>query len=164
LDLTVDGADEIDPALALIKGGGGALLREKLVARASRYVLIIGDSSKPVSILGRFPLPLEVIPFAAPMVMDWVEDLGGRPVLREAHGPTGEPALTDQGNWLLDCHFDEIRQPAELAAHLADLPGVVEHGLFLGLARAALIADGDEVFLLRPGTPAAPAAGFSALP
>jgi ribose 5-phosphate isomerase A len=164
LDLTVDGADELDPSLTLLKGGGGALLREKLVARASRYVLIIGDSSKPVPVLGRFPLPLEVIPFAAPLVMDWVEDLGGAPAVREVPGSPGEPAVTDQGNWLLDCRFGEIPDPAGLAARLAELPGIVEHGLFLGLATAAVIADGDEVRVLRAGQPPVPAAGFAVLP
>ncbi|GAB3862025.1 ribose-5-phosphate isomerase RpiA [Hymenobacter terrigena] len=163
-DLTVDGADELDPQLQLIKGGGGALLREKVIATASDYLLIVADSSKAVTQLGRFPLPLEVVPFALPWVMDAVESLGGAPVVRVDKLNPDELAQSDQGNLLLDCHFEKIENPAELARQLKTMPGMVEHGLFLGLAKAAIIVQGGEVQVLRPGQTAVPAAAFSTLP
>ncbi len=169
LDLTIDGADEIGPDLTLIKGGGGALLREKVVARASRAMLVIADSSKPVTRLGTFPLPLEVVTFALPWVWDEIERLGGTPQLRTQKSAPGEPALTDQGNNLLDCHFTSadgqpgIADPAALAAHLEAIPGIVEHGLFLGYASAALVADGEQVLLLRRGQPAVSAGEIDSL-
>lgn len=150
LDVDVDGADEIGPDLSLIKGGGGALLREKAVARASRHFLVIADSTKLVPKLGAFPLPLEVVPFTVPWVMDEVQRLGGRPVLRTASG-SDHPYLTDQQNNILDCHFGLIENPAELARRLEEIPGVAEHGLFLGYATTALIADGPEISVLRTG-------------
>lgn len=170
LDLTIDGADEIGPDLTLIKGGGGALLREKVVARASRAMLVLADSSKPVDRLGTFPLPLEVVPFALPWVCDEIERLGGTPILRINPAKQNEPVLTDQGNQLLDCHFTAadgtpgIVDPAALAARLEAIPGVVEHGLFLGYAKAALVADAERVLLLRPGQAAVAATGFESLP
>jgi ribose 5-phosphate isomerase A len=156
VDLTVDGADEIAPDLSLIKGAGGALLREKILARRSRRFLVIADSSKRVAQLGRRRVPLEVTPFAAPWVMDEVAGLGGRPVLRLDKGRPDGPFLTDQHNYLLDCDFGLVSNPAALAARLREISGVVEHGLFLGLAHAALVADGNEVTVLRPGLPPAP--------
>ncbi|TGE28267.1 ribose-5-phosphate isomerase RpiA [Hymenobacter metallicola] len=163
-DLTVDGADELDGDLQLLKGGGGALLREKIVAAASDYLLIIADSSKEVIKLGQFPLPLEVVPFALPWVLDAVAELGGEPVLR-MHPHTGaEPAHSDQGNLLVDCHFQVVSDAPALAAHLKTIPGVVEHGLFLGMAQAAVVARGTSVVVLRPGQMMAPAAAFSTLP
>ena len=150
VDLTIDGADEIAPDLSLIKGAGGALLREKIVARASRHFLVIADSSKRVAQLGRRRVPLEVTPFATPWIMDEVALLGGYPVCRMDHSKPNRPVLTDQQNYLLDCDFGLISDAAALAARLKDIPGVVEHGLFLGLAQAALVADGDTIIVLRP--------------
>jgi ribose 5-phosphate isomerase A len=155
-DLNVDGADEIAPDLSLIKGAGGALLREKILARASRRFLVIADSSKRVAKLGRRPVPLEVTPFATPWVMDEVEELGGKPVWRMDKSTPERPSLTDQQNHLIDCDFGLIADPQKLAAALDEIPGVVGHGLFLGLATAALIADGSEVLVLRPRQPAVP--------
>lgn len=150
-DLTVDGADELDSQLRLIKGGGGALLREKILATASDYLLIIADSSKVVTQLGRFPLPLEVVPFALPWVLDAVAALGGNPTLRIDKKNAPQPAQSDQGNLLVDCSFAQIADPAQLAGQLQAIPGIVEHGLFLGLARAAVVAQGEQVLLLQPG-------------
>src|SRR5271170_1984232 len=140
LDLDVDGADEIAPDLSLIKGGGGALLREKVVARASRYFLVLADASKLVQQLGAFPLPVEVVPFTLPWVMDEIVKIGGNPVLRLKPNSAEEPYLTDQQNYILDCKFGVIEFPADLAARLEKIPGIAEHGLFLGYASAALIA------------------------
>ncbi|PJJ60814.1 ribose-5-phosphate isomerase RpiA [Hymenobacter chitinivorans] len=164
LDLTIDGADELDDRLQLIKGGGGALLREKVVAAASDYLLIIADSSKHVAQLGRFPLPLEVVPFALPWVLDAVAKLGGAPELRLATANPAEPARSDQGNLLVDCHFGELPNPPELARQLEQIPGIVEHGLFLDLARAAVVAQADTARVLRPGVAPAPATDFTDLP
>ena len=147
LDLAVDGADEVGPGLMLIKGGGGALLREKVVASASRSFLIIADSSKPVAELGTFPLPLEVVPFSAPWVLDRVEALGGNPKVR---AKDGKPVLSDQGNNLIDCSFGSIVDPVALALKFEKIPGIVEHGLFLGMAEGALVANDDKVRLLHP--------------
>ncbi|WP_046243859.1 ribose-5-phosphate isomerase RpiA [Hymenobacter terrenus] len=163
-DLTVDGADELDAQLRLVKGGGGALLREKVLATASDYLLIVADSSKEVPQLGRFPLPLEVVSFALPWVLDAVAALGGAPVLRmDRQNPT-QTAHSDQGNLLVDCYFEVLPDPEQLARQLKTIPGIVEHGLFLGLARAALVARGEQVLLLRPGAEPADAASFSELP
>jgi ribose 5-phosphate isomerase A len=150
VDLTIDGADEIAPDLSMIKGAGGALLREKIVARASQHFLVIGDSSKIVAQLGRRPVPLEVTPFATPWVMDEVEELGGNPKWRMDKSKADRPCLTDQQNHLIDCDFGLIADPRDLAVKLKALPGVVEHGLFLGLASAALVADGNDILVLRP--------------
>jgi ribose 5-phosphate isomerase A len=163
-DLTIDGADELDEQLRLIKGGGGALLREKVLATASNYLLIIGDSSKVVPQLGRFPLPLEVVQFALPWVLDAVEKLGGAPVVRHNSADVSQCARSDQGNLLVDCHFEAIADPAKLASQLQNIPGIVEQGLFLGLAKAALVAKGEQVQVLRPGLAPAPAGDFTELP
>ncbi|UOQ99039.1 ribose-5-phosphate isomerase RpiA [Hymenobacter sp. 5317J-9] len=163
-DLTVDGADELDAHLRLIKGGGGALLREKVLATASDYLLIVADSSKEVAQLGRFPLPLEVVPFALPWVLDAVAALGGAPVLRMSKEASAEPAKSDQNNLLVDCHFEVIAEPEQLAAQLQRIPGIVEQGLFLGLARAAVVAKGQDVQVLRPGQPPVAAGSFGELP
>jgi ribose 5-phosphate isomerase A len=142
LDLTIDGADEIDGALNLIKGGGAALTREKIVAASSLRMVVVADASTKVETLGRFPLPVEIIPFGA---MSTVRRIGaaaraagceGELVLRRT-GP--DPLVTDNGNWILDCHFGAIPAPADLDRALAGVPGVVEHGLFIGLATKALI-------------------------
>ncbi|WP_151086423.1 ribose-5-phosphate isomerase RpiA [Hymenobacter baengnokdamensis] len=163
-DLAVDGADELDGQLRLIKGGGGALLREKVLETASRYLLVIADSSKVVPVLGRFPLPLEVVPFALPWVLDALEQLGGAPVLRMRKDDPAAPAYSDQKNLLVDCHFQQIAEPEWLATQLKTIPGIVEHGLFIGLAKAAVVIQGGVAQVLKPGEAARPAAEFAELP
>jgi ribose 5-phosphate isomerase A len=147
IDVTVDGADEVDPKLRLIKGGGGALLREKIVASATRQLVIIVDATKRVPVLGRFPLPVEVIKFAQAVVMKRIEALGAEVSLRR--DPNGNPYLTDENNHILDCRFGQIPDPDGLARQLSDMPGVVEHGLFIGMASVVLVADGSAVVELR---------------
>src|SRR5215467_1312159 len=129
LDLTVDGADEVAPQLALIKGGGGKLLREKIVASASKRFLVVADESKQVAKLGRFPLPVEVIPMAAPLVTDALCNLGFTPRIRFAGD--GKPYVTDEGNFILDCSGQLIEDADTIAAKIDSITGVVEHGLFL---------------------------------
>jgi len=163
-DLTVDGADELDSQLRLIKGGGGALLREKVLATASDYLLIVADSSKVVTQLGKFPLPLEVVPFALPWVVDAVTELGANPVVRVSKTDAKQHILSDQGNLLVDCHFGQISEPAQLATQLKTIPGLVEHGLFLGLASAALVAHGKQVEVLQAGKESVSATDFTAFP
>jgi ribose 5-phosphate isomerase A len=143
LDLTVDGADEIAPKLALIKGGGGKLLREKIVASASKRVVIVADESKQVEKLGRFPLPVEVIQMAAPLVSDALRELGFTPTIRINRD--GTRYITDEGNLILDCSGLLIENPQGMAAKLDSIVGVVEHGLFLGMADLALIAGQQQV-------------------
>jgi ribose 5-phosphate isomerase A len=144
LDLTVDGADEIDGDLRLIKGGGGALLREKIVAAASRRMIVIADGSKRVDTLGRFPLPIEVVPFGLGATLRAVEAaaaaLGARGAFELRRGGPDEPLVTDGGHYIVDAHLGRIERPEALAAALAAIPGVVEHGLFLGLATGAVLA------------------------
>ncbi len=143
LDLAIDGADEVGPDLALIKGGGGAMLREKIVASAAKKFIVIADSSKLVRQLGRFPLPVEVIQMALPVVRRKLEAFGLNPNLR--HHPDGSRYITDEGNCILDCSCVEITDPAKTAADIRGIPGVVEHGLFLGMASLALIASDQGV-------------------
>ena len=140
-DVTIDGADEVAPGLALIKGGGGALLHEKIVAAASRRLVIVADEHKLVKLLGRFPLPVEVIPFAAAPIKKQLEEIGAHPVLRNAQ--QGGPYITDEGNYIFDCHYGEIKDPAAVALAIKTMTGVVEHGLFLGLASVAIVAGPD---------------------
>lgn len=142
VDLTIDGADEIDDRFQAIKGGGGALLREKITASASTRVIIIADSSKLVAQLGKFPLPVEVVPFATEFVRARLSALGARVTVREAGGT---PFLTDQGNYILDAALDEIPRPREIAAAITTIPGVLEHGLFLDEIDTIMIARGDMV-------------------
>ena len=137
-DVTIDGADEVAPGLALIKGGGGALLHEKIVAAASHRLVIVADEHKMVQRLGRFPLPVEVIPFAAAPVKKKLEAIGAHPELRTL--PGGGPYITDEGNYIFDCHYGEILDPAAVGATIKSMTGVVEHGLFLGLASVAIVA------------------------
>jgi ribose 5-phosphate isomerase A len=152
LDLTVDGADEIGPDLALIKGGGGALLREKIVASASATMVVIADASKLVATLGRFPLPVEIAPFGATATRRAVEAAAavagcpGPAKLRLAQN--GHAFVTDGGHWLLDAQLQRIADPQALAVRLAAVPGVMEHGLFIGLARTAILAGPDGVRLI----------------
>jgi ribose 5-phosphate isomerase A len=143
IDLCVDGVDEIDGDLRAIKGGGGALLREKIVAAASDRVVYIADASKRVDILGAFPLPVEIVPFAAGFLRRRIATLGCEPVLRLEHDDA--PFRTDEGNLILDCPFGQIADPEMLGAELTMLPGVVEHGLFLGLIDSVILADATGV-------------------
>jgi ribose 5-phosphate isomerase A len=149
LDLTVDGADEIGPGLSLIKGGGGALLREKIVASASHEMLVMAASSKRVGVLGAFPLPIEVVPFGVAATRRHVEScaaalgLDGTITLRRAS--SGDVYVTDGEHHILDAAFGQIPDPERLAAALDCIPGVVEHGLFIGLASAAVVAGPDGV-------------------
>jgi ribose 5-phosphate isomerase A len=147
IDVDIDGADEFDPQLHLIKGGGGALLREKIIASASQQVVIIADSSKQVAVLGEFPLPVEVIPFAQPLVAKRITALGATVKLRQ--DTKGNPFITDEGHHILDCSFGQIPDPPTLARKLSDMPGVVEHGLFIDLATVVLCAKGENVAELR---------------
>ncbi len=147
LDLTVDGADEIDPDLRLIKGGGGALLREKIVAAASARMAVIADASKLVSRLGAFPLPVEVVPFGLTATQRHIEAalsrLGLAGPIRLRGGTT--PFVTDGGHLILDCLLGAIPDAEGLAAALSQIPGVVEHGLFIGYARVAFVAGAEAV-------------------
>jgi len=143
IDITIDGADEVDPKLNLIKGGGGALTREKVIATASKKMVVVADSGKIVPVLGKFPLPVEVIAFARTVVERKIVSLGGSPKLRLK--PDGSPYLTDNGNEILDCSFGKIADPAALAGELSGTPGVVEHGLFIGLAKLAIVGRGNSV-------------------
>ncbi len=152
LDLTVDGADEVDGELRLIKGGGGALLREKIVATASGRMVVIADASKKVATLGAFPLPLEVVPFGLTatrnMITALAADVGCEGDIKVRVLAGGKPFLTDGGNLILDCHFGRIDQPEELDEALKLIPGVVENGLFIGIADLAVIAGADGVTLI----------------
>lgn len=144
VDLTIDGADEVDPALNVIKGGGGALLREKMVAQASRRELIIVDASKLSPALGtRWPVPVEVVEFGWRASARWIAELGAEVALR--HTPAGKVLRTDQGNLILDCRFGPISDLHALAATLNARAGIVEHGLFLGLVTDLIVADQEGV-------------------
>jgi len=152
LELTVDGADEIAPDLTLIKGGGGALLREKIVASASAKMLVIADESKWVSMLGRFPLPVEIAPFGAAVTRRAVEAAAaaagcpGAALLRK--DKNGQAFVTDGGHWMLDAQLQRIPDPQALADRLCAVPGVMEHGLFIGLAGTAILGGPDGVRLV----------------
>jgi len=147
LDLTIDGADEIDPKGRMIKGGGANLLWEKIVASASRKMVAIVDESKRVQRLGRFPLPVEIIPFSWRSTERQLQNLfkkaGYDDVRIDVRGSREKPLITDSGHYLLDCHLQEIADPEFLAGHLNQIPGVVEHGLFLGIATDAAIGKPD---------------------
>lgn len=149
LDLTVDGADEIDPSLNLIKGGGGALLREKIVAAASDRMIVIADETKWVTRLGRFPLPIEVIPFGFAATRHAIagafakSGVSGQMVIRKR--PDGHAFVTDGGHWIVDAHLGEIPDASRLAGLLNPIPGVVEHGLFIGMASQAMLAGAQEI-------------------
>ncbi len=143
IDVTVDGADEVDHELRLIKGGGGALLREKIVASATKKMIVVADASKQVAHLGKFPLPVEVIKFAQAVVAKRIRALGADVQLRM--NADGTAYRTDENNHILDCRFGEIRDPEGLGRELSGIPGVVEHGLFLGMARVAVFARGSGI-------------------
>lgn len=148
VDLTIDGADEVDPHLNLIKGGGGALLREKMVAQASRREVIVVDESKLSPALGtHWPVPVEVVSFGWRAQVIYLEALGARLVLRQ--GGDSTPVRTDQGNMILDCHFGPIADPARLSAQLKQRAGIVEHGLFVGLATEVIVAGSQGIRRLR---------------
>lgn len=141
IDVTVDGADEIDEDLLLIKGGGGALLQEKIVAAASKKLLIIADESKLVKQLGKFPLPVEVIPFGWKQTMKQIQELGCEKI--EIRSKEQKTFVSDQGHYILDCWFERINAPAILYQQLNNIPGVVENGLFINMADNAIIAYKD---------------------
>jgi ribose 5-phosphate isomerase A len=149
LDLTVDGADEVDPALSLIKGGGGALLREKIVAAASDRMIVICDDSKWVQTLGRFPLPIEVVPFGlaatkrAIVAAFSASGVEGEITVRK--GGDGHAFVTDGGHWIIDAHLGKIPDATKLSMLLNPIPGVVEHGLFIGLASTAILAGSQGI-------------------
>lgn len=150
VDLTIDGADEVDPNLDLIKGGGGAFLREKIVAQASRREIIVVDESKLSPALGtRSPVPVEVIPFGWRSQAAYLESLGARVALRRKSD--GTPFKTDQGNLILDCRFGPIAQPGQLAPRLSERVGIVEHGLFLGLATDVIVGTTQGISHLKRG-------------
>jgi len=155
LDLTVDGADEIAPDLSLIKGGGGALLHEKIVAAASARMVVIADETKWVPVLGRFPLPIEVVPFGLAVTRAAVEaaarDCGAPGPAMLRIGKDGHPFVTDGGHWLLDAVLGRIPDPARLATRLNAIPGVVEHGLFIGMANTAILAGSRGVQVVERG-------------
>lgn len=151
VDLTIDGVDEIDPSLNAIKGGGGALLKEKIVASASDKMVVVGDSRKPVEQLGRSRLPIVVLPFACAWVERAVRDMGLQPERRTLG--TGSSFMTDEGNFIFDLACDPIVDPDSLAAALAGVPGIVEHGLFLAEIDIAFIARGTEVEELHRSKP-----------
>jgi ribose 5-phosphate isomerase A len=143
VDITIDGADEVDPNLDLIKGMGGALLREKIVARASKTEVIVVDDSKLVKTLGtKSPLPVEVVPFGWGTVKKSVEKLGCTAVLREKDG---KPYVTDNGNLILDCSFQSIKEPQKLEKELNNITGIVENGLFVGIADKVVVASDKGV-------------------
>jgi len=148
IDITIDGADEVDPKLNLIKGGGGALLREKVVASASKKMVVVADSTKVVPVLGKFPLPVEIIDFARTVIEKKIAALGATTKLRTKSD--GKPFVTDEGHHILDCSFGQIADPPALARELSGMPGVVEHGLFIGLAKLVVVGRGASVEEIRP--------------
>jgi ribose 5-phosphate isomerase A len=141
--VTVDGADEVDPRGRLVKGHGGALLREKIVACASRSLVIAIDESKRVDALGTMPLPIEIVRFAAPLVMRWLAEQGARPVLRR--DAAGTAFVTDEGHVIADCTWDRIDDPEALADRLDRRVGVVEHGLFLGFNPHVIVGTASDL-------------------
>ncbi len=152
LDLTVDGADQLDEELRLIKGGGGALLREKIVATASGRMIVIADATKRVAVLGSHPLPLEVVQFGVTatrnMVIALAADAGCEGEITLRQGADGKPFITDSGNYILDCAFGSIADPEDLDEALKLIPGVVENGMFLGIADLAIVAGADGISLV----------------
>jgi ribose 5-phosphate isomerase A len=158
LDVTIDGTDEFDPGLALIKGGGGALFREKIVAAASAKLWIIADASKRVPVLGKFPLPVEVNPFGWQVAARRIGELGAQVRLRSmgvsggspGAGSSAQPFVSDNGGYILDCAFGQIPDPTGLEAKLRRIVGVMETGLFVGMTETVFLADGENVTALKP--------------
>jgi ribose 5-phosphate isomerase A len=152
LDLTIDGADQIDDELNLIKGMGGALTREKIVASASKKLVIVADERKKVKFLGEnnHPVPIEAIPFATPIVMPKIKEMGGKPFLRESNKKVG-PVITDNGNIIVDVNFGLVHEPAELNHKLKGIPGVVETGLFVKMADLIYLGERAGVRKLEKG-------------
>lgn len=152
LDLTIDGADEFDPALRLVKGGGGALLREKIVATASKRMIVITDASKKVEMLGAFPLPIEVIPFGCrttvEKIMTVAASLGCKGAITRREDQYGEPFLTDSENFIYDCAFGKIPDADALARELNLIPGVVDNGLFIGIADLAIVGTDEGSYVI----------------
>jgi ribose 5-phosphate isomerase A len=146
IDLTIDGADEVDKNLNLIKGGGGALLREKMIAHASKYEIIVVDKSKIKDTLGDFPLPIEVVKFGYLRTMNVLSNFGCTPKLRTKKGA---PFITDNGNYIIDCKFDKIEKPKSLEKEIDEIPGVVEIGLFVNLANEVIIGKEKNVDIMR---------------
>ncbi len=142
IDLTIDGADEVDRNLNLIKGGGGALLREKMIAYASKYEVIVVDESKIKEYLGDFPLPVEIVKFGYKRTMKNLQSIGCKPFLRIRNGA---PYITDNGNYIVDCKFERIMQPEKIERRIDEIPGVVEIGLFINLANEVIIGKKDGV-------------------
>ncbi|EDY36231.1 ribose 5-phosphate isomerase A [Aciduliprofundum boonei T469] len=145
IDLTIDGADEVDRNLNLIKGGGGALLREKMIAHASKYEIIVVDESKVKSVLGDFPLPIEIVKFGYKRTMNVLSTLGCKPLLRVKNG---EAYITDNGNYIVDCKFERIDEPAKLERRIDEIPGVVEVGLFVGLTNKVIVGKKDKIEIM----------------
>jgi len=146
IDVTIDGADQVNPKLELIKGMGGALTREKIVAKASKKNIVIADETKKVKTLGQEnqPVPIEIVPFAASLVIRAIRDTGGKPVLRESHGKLG-PVVTDNGNFIIDANFGLIPDPQRLERKLKEITGVVETGLFIGTADLAYVGTKSKI-------------------
>ncbi|WHY86557.1 ribose-5-phosphate isomerase RpiA [Neobacillus novalis] len=145
IDLAIDGADEVDDDFNLIKGGGGALLREKIIAKAAKSFIVIADPHKRVNKLGSFPLPVEVVPFGYEMTMKHIQNLGCSPQLRQNKGA---PFLTDNGNYIIDCIFPIIGQPGELEKNMNLIPGVVENGLFVGMADKVITLNREKNIII----------------
>ena len=144
IDITIDGADEVDPDLQLIKGGGGALLREKIVATASKREIIIVDPRKLSDFLGeKWAVPIEIIPFSVRPVLNALQELGGRPEIRT--NQENQNFITDENNYIVDCNFGLIKDPGKLSRQLKSIPGIVEHGLFIDLATDLVIASPDGI-------------------
>ena len=148
LDLAIDGADEVDKNLDMIKGGGGALTREKIVASSAKQVIIVADESKLADKLGKFKVPIEVLPFALAPVTNAIKDLGGKPFLRESKGKVGA-VVTDNGNYILDVDFGLIDNTKALDEKLKRIPGVIETGLFIGLANRVYLGKSDGIIQLK---------------
>jgi ribose 5-phosphate isomerase A len=150
IDIAIDGADEVDSNLYLIKGGGGALLREKIIAKAAQKFIVVATPAKMSKKLGSFPLPVEVMPFGAEWTAKHIRELGGKLSLRKVNGT---PYLTDNGNYIFDCVFPNLTQPNELEGSLNKIPGVIENGLFIGMADLLISLDGknESIFLKRGG-------------
>ena len=148
LDLAIDGADEVDKNLDMIKGGGGALTREKIVASSAKQVIIVADESKLADKLGKFKVPIEVLPFALAPVTNAIKDLGGKPFLRESKGKVGA-VVTDNGNYILDVDFGLIDNTKALDEKIKRIPGVIETGLFIGLANRVYLGKSDGIIQLK---------------